>query len=76
MVEDEEGKMNAKDWFKIITVYTFIASVLVLLMYFVGHVLLQLPIRFILILTGLGLLAFTIGVAGPLIAVYIKRRRQ
>ena len=62
--------MKAKGWFKILIVYTFIASALVLLMYFVGHILLQLPMMFVLILAGLGLLAFTIGVAGPFLVIY------
>jgi len=75
-VEEEEDKMNARGWFTILIVYTFIASLLVLLMYFVGHILLQLPIRFVLILAALGLLAFTIGVAGPFLVIYRRQRRQ
>jgi hypothetical protein len=74
--DDEEDKMKVKGWLTTLSVYILIASAIVLLTYFLGHVLLQMPTGFVLILAGLALLAFTIGMAGTLLAVYMKRRRQ
>lgn len=67
--------MNAKSWLIILILYSLIASAIIILAYFLGHVLLQMPIWFVFILAGLALLAFTIGI-GVLLAAYIKRKRN
>jgi hypothetical protein len=42
-------------------------------LYFLGHILLQLPLRFVLLLGGLSLMAITIG---TLIAVWVRQKRK
>ncbi len=53
--------MNTKSLIIIFIFYALMASAIVIFMYFLGHVLLQMPTWFVFILTSLSLLAFTIG---------------
>ena len=76
MAKARKNNMTGKSWLIISIFYVLISSAIVLLSYYLGHVLLQMPTGFVFLLAGLSLIAFTIGMVSTLLIAYIKRKRQ
>jgi ABC-type multidrug transport system permease subunit len=66
--------MNAKNWLKVFIIYILVGFGVVITTFYIGFVLLQMPLWYVTILAGLTLLATTIGIAvGLFLALRGKR---
>ncbi len=67
--------MNIRSWVAFIITYVLLVTVEVLASYFVGHILLQMPMMDVYIVTGCLVLAVTFGMIIPIIYV-VKRKKH
>lgn len=68
--------MKIRIWVALAVTYVLLVSMVMLLSYFLGHVLLQMPLMDIYIIIGLEILAGTLGMVIAIIIYYSKRKKQ
>ena len=76
MASFEEDKMKERSWLIHVWAYILSAIVIIITSYLLGYLLLDMPIWYISIFTGLSLLAAATGVFGRLIAKTIKQKKK
>lgn len=66
--------MKIRTWVAVVITYILLVSLEVLASYFLGHILLQMPLMDVYIITGFLVLAVTLGTV--IAIVYLTRRKK
>ncbi len=68
--------MKSRLWVKLAITYVLLISIVALLSYVVGHILLQMPLKDVYIITGLSIFAGTVGMIIVVIITLARLKKQ